>query len=145
MVEFLKENFDHDKFFELVKKETNEEPTNIAKMNIKKNIFITNKENKVYEIELKKFDEAVFNICYECDDFATKFSDISFGGSGAVQGNSMVVIRTEKGEELMRDLIIDKYIIKFTPKKSTMAEWKSNKINLFKRMTNMKISKYTEV
>ncbi|MHA2281896.1 MAG: Coenzyme F420 hydrogenase/dehydrogenase, beta subunit C-terminal domain [Promethearchaeota archaeon] len=142
---FCMENFDYEKLFELVKKETNEDPTSIAKMNIKKNFFITNKENKVYEIELEKFDKAVFNICYECDDFTTRFSDISFGGSGAVQGNSMVLVRTEKGEELMRDLIINKYVNKFTPKKSTIAEWKSNKINLFRRMTDKKISKYNEV
>ncbi|MEE9572642.1 MAG: Coenzyme F420 hydrogenase/dehydrogenase, beta subunit C-terminal domain [Candidatus Neomarinimicrobiota bacterium] len=142
---FCMENFDHEKLFQLIKKETNEEPINIAKMNIKKNFFITNKENKVYEIDLKKFDKAVFNICYECDDFTTKFSDISFGGSGAVQGNSMVVVRTEKGEELMRDLIVNRYVTKFTPKKSTIAEWKSTKIKFFRKMTNMKISKYHEV
>jgi hypothetical protein len=45
----------------------------------------------------------------------------------------------------MRDLIINKYVNKFTPKKSTIAEWKSNKINLFRRMTDKKISKYNEV
>ncbi|MHA1486263.1 MAG: coenzyme F420 hydrogenase/dehydrogenase beta subunit N-terminal domain-containing protein, partial [Promethearchaeota archaeon] len=54
---FCMENFDYEKLFQLVKKETNEEPANIAKMNIKKNFFITNKENKVYEVELHKFDD----------------------------------------------------------------------------------------
>jgi len=142
---FCMENFDHEKLFKLVKEETNEDPINIAKMNIKKNFFITNRENKVYEIELKKFEKAVFNICYECDDFTTKYSDISFGGSGAVQKNSMVVVRTEKGEELIRDLIINGYINKFIPKKSTISEWKSTKINLFRRMTKMKTSKFEGV
>lgn len=138
---FCMENFDYDKLFALVKKETTEDPKNIAKMNIKKNFFITNKENKVYEIELKKFDEAVRNHCLECDEFTGRFSDISFGGSGAVQRNSMVVIRSEKGAELMRDLFIDGYINQFLPKKSTISVWKSNKINLLKRMTTSKINK----
>jgi len=138
---FCMENFDYEKLFQLVKKETNEDPMNIAKMNIKKNFFITNKENKVYEVDLKKFDDAVRNHCHECDEFTSRFADISFGGSGAVQGNSMIVIRTEKGEDLIRDLIIEGYIDKFTPKKTGIIEWKSNKINLFRRMTNNKIKK----
>ena len=138
---FCMENFDYKKLFELVKKETNEDPTNIAKMNIKKNFFITNKENKVYEVELNKFDDAVRNHCHECDEFTSRFADISFGGSGAVQKNSMTVVRTEKGEQLMREAIIAGYIDKFTPKKSTIDEWKASKINLFRRMTNNKINK----
>jgi len=138
---FCMENFDHDKLFQLIKKETNEEPTNIAKMNIKKNFFITSKENNVYEIELKKFDDAVRNPCHECDEFTSRFSDISFGGSGAVQQNSMVLIRTDKGQDLIRDVIIAGYIKKFTPKKSTIVEWKASKINLLRNMTNKKINK----
>jgi len=138
---FCMENFDYDKLFELVKKETNEDPTNIAKMNIKKNFFIINKENKVYEVELKKFDDAVRNHCHDCDEFTGRFADISFGGSGAVQQNSMVIIRTEKGEELIRDVTIAGYIDKFTPKKSTITDWKVSKIDLLRRMTNNKIKK----
>ncbi len=138
---FCMENFDHDKLFQLIKKETNEEPTNIAKMNIKKNFFITSKENNVYEIELKKFDDAVRNHCHECDEFTSRFSDISFGGSGAVQQNSMVLIRTDKGQDLIRDVIIAGYIKKFTPKKSTIVEWKASKINLLRNMTKKKINK----
>ena len=138
---FCMENFDYDKLFQLVKKETGEDPQNIAKMNIKKNFFITNKQGKRKEVELKKFDEAVRNHCHECDEFTGRFSDISFGGSGAVQRNSMIVVRSEKGAELMKDLFIDGYINKFTPKKSTISVWKSNKIKLLKKMTNSKIEK----
>ncbi len=138
---FCMENFDYEKLFQLVKKETNEDPTNIAKMNIKKNFFITNKENKVYEVELTKFDEAIRNHCLECDEFTSRFADISFGGSGAVQQNSMVIMRTEKGEKLIRDVTIAGYINKFSPKKSTIDKWKAGKINLFRRMTTNKINK----
>ena len=58
---FCMENFDHDKLFELVKAETGLEATKVAKMNIKKNFFITSKANEVKEVELKKFDPAVRN------------------------------------------------------------------------------------
>jgi coenzyme F420 hydrogenase subunit beta len=138
---FCMENFDYEKLFELVKKETKEDPTNIAKMNIKKNFFITNKENKVYEVELKKFDDAVRNHCHDCDEFTSRFADISFGGSGAVQQNSMLIIRTDIGEELIRDVTIAGYINKFTPKKSRITDWKAGKIDLLRRMTNNKINK----
>ena len=138
---FCMENYDYEKLFQLVKKVTNEESTNIAKMNIKKNFFITNKEGKVYEVELKKFDDAVRNHCHDCDEFTSRFADISFGGSGAVQQNSMVIIRTKLGEELIRDVAIAGYIDKFTPTKSTISDWKASKIDLLRRMTNNKINK----
>ena len=109
--------------------------------NVYKIVISRNKQNKVYEIELKKFDGAVRNHCHECDEFSSRFSDISFGGSGAVQQVSMTVILTEKGEELIRDVMIAGYINKFTPKKSTINEWKASKIGLFRRMTNNKINK----
>jgi len=111
-------------------------------MNIKKNFFITNKEKKVYEVELKKFDKAIRNHCLECDEFSSRFADISLGGSGAIKKNSMILIRTETGENLFKDLLIDGYINKFSPKKSTIAVWKSKKINLLRKMTIDKISKH---
>ncbi len=134
-------NFDYNNLFELVKKETNEDPKDIAKMNIKKKFFITNKENKDYEVELKKFDIAVRNHWLECDEFTSRFANISLGGSGAIKKNSMILIRTEKGEDLFRDLLIDGYVNKFSPKKSTISVWKSKKINFLRKMTNDKINK----
>jgi len=139
---FCMENFDYDKLFELVKAETGLEAKNIAKMNIKKNFFITDKGNEVKEIELKKFDPAVRNHCHECDEFTSRLADISLGGSGAVKQNSMVVIRTEIGQELVNSLILGGYIEKFIPKTMTITEWKSKKIDLFRRMTSMKINKH---
>jgi len=53
----------------------------------------------------------------------------------------MVVIRTEKGEELIKNAMMAGYINKFTPKKSTITEWKVKKIDLLRRMTNNKINK----
>ncbi|MFX0188987.1 MAG: Coenzyme F420 hydrogenase/dehydrogenase, beta subunit C-terminal domain [Candidatus Hodarchaeota archaeon] len=141
---FCMENFDYNKLFELVKAETNEVPINIAKMNIKKNFFITNKANQVHEVELKKFDPAVRNHCHECDEFTSRFSDLSFGGSGAVQQNSMIIIRTEKGQELIKDLIINGYIEKFIPKTMTISEWKTKKLGLLRKMTSNKINKQKE-
>lgn len=138
---FCMENFDYDKLFKLVKAETNEEPSKIAKINIKKNFFITNKSEKVYEVELKRFDNAVRNHCHECDEFTSRFSDISFGGSGAVQQNSMIIIRTEKGLKLINSLISDGYIQKFTPKTMTLPVWKGKKLDLLKRMTTNKTEK----
>ena len=53
----------------------------------------------------------------------------------------MVIIRTKLGEELIRDVTIAKYIDKFTPKKSTLSDWKAGKVDLLRRMTNNKIKK----
>lgn len=138
---FCMENFDYNKLFDLVKKEINENPASIKKMNIKKNFFITNKKDEVKEVELSKFDDAVRNHCHSCDEFTSRFADISFGGSGAVQQNSMIIIRTGIGQELINNALSAGYIEKFIPKKSTLAEWKETKLNLLRRMTNNKTKK----
>lgn len=138
---FCMENYDYDKLFELVKAETGLEPKDIAKMNIKKNFFITNKANEVKEVELHKFDPAVRNHCKECDEFTSRFADISFGGSGAVQQNSMIIVRTENGQELITNAINDGYVQRFVPKKSPIDVWKGSKLDLLKRMTTDKVSK----
>jgi coenzyme F420 hydrogenase subunit beta len=135
------ENFDYDKLFQLVKAETGLDPKDISKMNIKKNFFITSKANETKEVELHKFDPAVRNHCQECDEFTSRFADISFGGSGAVQQNSMLIIRSEKGKKLITDATIEGYVQKFIPKKSPIPDWKASKLNLLKRMTNNKINK----
>ncbi|MHA2393971.1 MAG: Coenzyme F420 hydrogenase/dehydrogenase, beta subunit C-terminal domain [Promethearchaeota archaeon] len=138
---FCMENFDYDQLFELVKAETGLEPKDIAKMNIKKNFFITSKTNEVKEVELHKFDPAVRNHCKECDEFTSRFADISFGGSGAVQQNSMIIVRTETGQKLITNAMIDGYVQKFVPKKSPIPKWKGSKLDLLKRMTTNKVNK----
>ena len=138
---YCMENFDYNKLFELVKAETGLRPNEIAKMNIKKNFFIANKANEVKEVDLHTFDPAVRNHCKECDEFSSRFADISFGGSGAVQQNSMLLIRTETGQKLINNAIIDGYVKKFVPTKSPFPVWKENKLKLLKRMTINKVNK----
>lgn len=139
---FCMENFDHEKLFEIVKDETNLEPLNISKMNIKKNFLITSKDNDVKEVELKKFDDAVRNHCHLCDEFTSKFADFSVGGSGAPRGHSSIIIRTEIGQEVIDSLISEGYIEKYSiPADQKSSEWKNKKLNLFKRMNMNKINK----
>lgn len=139
---FCMENFDHEKLFEIVKDETNLEPLNISKMNIKKNFLITSKDNDVKEVELKKFDDAVRNHCHLCDEFTSKFADFGVGGSGAPRGHSSIIIRTEMGQEVIDSLISEGYIEKYSiPADKKSSEWKKKKLNLFKRMNMNKINK----
>ena len=97
--------------------------------------------NEVKEVDLHTFDPAVRNHCKECDEFSSRFADISFGGSGAVQQNSMLLIRTETGQKLINNAIIDGYVKKFVPTKSPFPVWKENKLKLLKRMTINKVNK----
>jgi len=138
---FCMENFDYTKLFELVKAETGWQAKDIAKMNIKKNFFITNKAGETKEVDLHKFDPAVRNHCKACDEFTSRFADISFGGSGAVQQNSMLIVRTETGKKLLSEAMIAGYVEQFVPSKSPVPKWKESKLNLLKKMTNMKVNK----
>jgi coenzyme F420 hydrogenase subunit beta len=135
---FCYENFDYDELYEILEKEANVKPEDIKRTFIKKNFFIETKDDKKIEIDIKKLDPAIRSTCHECDEFTGRFSDVSVGSSGAPKGYSMVIIRNEKGQKLVNQLISQNYIepYKVPPEKS--KEWEDTKINLFKRMIKRK-------
>jgi coenzyme F420-reducing hydrogenase beta subunit len=104
-------------------------------------MFVTSKDGKEVEININELKDAIRNHCLKCDDFVGKFSDLSIGASGAPAGHSMVIIRTDKGQNLMRSLIADGFIEKYKIPPDQIDEWKPRKINWFKKMTALKIKR----
>jgi len=79
------------------------DPSNITKVGIKRGSFIAlSGETEVLRVPLKEIDEFVRESCRHCDDFTAEFADISVGGVGCPNGYSTVIVRTEKGLELLR-------------------------------------------
>jgi len=138
---FCFENFDYEKLMNILDKKIKIKPSNIKKVQIKKNMFVTSKDSKEFEINIKDLDEAVRNNCLECDEFVGKYSDLSIGASGAPTGYSIIVIRTDKGKTLMHSLIADGYIEKYKIPPNLVTEWKPKKLNWFRKMTSIKIKK----
>jgi hypothetical protein len=53
----------------------------------------------------------------------------------------MIIVRTETGQELITNAMIDGYVEKFVPRKSPIPKWKGSKLDLLKRMTTNKVNK----
>jgi coenzyme F420 hydrogenase subunit beta len=138
---FCFENFDYDKLVGLLESKTQVNPSNIKKTNIKKNFFVTSKDNTVKEVNIKDLDEAVRNHCHECDEFVGRFTDLSIGSSGAPSGYSMILTRTEKGRNLIDSLLATGYIERYIIPAEALAEWRPKKINWLKKMTSLKVKK----
>ena len=138
---FCFENFVYTQLYDILKKETKVDPTKIKRTWIKKNFFIQNRENKEFEVNIKTLDPAVRNNCRECDEFTGRFTDISVGASGAPEGYSMIIIRSDNGENVINDMlskgIIEQFIVPF----NHTIEWKNKKLNWFKKLISLKNKK----
>jgi coenzyme F420-reducing hydrogenase beta subunit len=135
---FCFENFNYDLLYEILKKETNVSPEDIKKTWIKKNFFISDKEGNQHEVNIKILDPAVRSHCHECYEFTGKYSDISVGASGAPKGYSMILTRTQKGEDVINSLISHSLIKQFVVPIDQTKEWETKKINWLKKMTGLK-------
>jgi len=73
-------------------------PSRIRKMNIKGDMLLT-LDSETVSIPLAEIKQYVRENCSSCNDFSAELADISVGGLG-LKNWSLVIIRTEKGEEL---------------------------------------------
>jgi len=135
---FCFENFNYDQMMDVLKNETQLEPSDIKKTRIKKNFFLTSKADKQFEIDLRKFDHCVRDHCHICDEFTAMYSDISVGASGAPADYSMLIIRTEKGLNVVKSLLSNGLIEQYIIPSEKSKEWKDKKIKLYKRMISYK-------
>ena len=135
---FCYENFNYQRLYDILKKETKVNPKNIQKTWIKKNFFLRTKDNKEYEVNIKTLDSAVRNHCHECDEFTGIYSDISIGAQGAPVGYSMIIIRTDKGEELINSALSHGLIEQLIIPADQTIEWKKKKQDWFKKLISLK-------
>ncbi len=74
-----------------------------------KMIISTNSEKK--EISLNHlYENSIRNACFACSDYSSSFSDISVGNIGSEAGWKTLIIRTDRGEEII-DLALDEGIL----------------------------------
>ena len=67
-------------------------------------------EDRVFKIPFDEAKTCVRKSCNICMDFTSELSDISVGSVGSPEGWSTVIIRTDKGLELLENAEKDKYI-----------------------------------
>jgi coenzyme F420 hydrogenase subunit beta len=80
------------------------EPKKITKMNIKGK-FMVETDGDLTEIPLPEMKAIANPGCLVCRDFSAEFADISVGAVGASNGWCTVITRTEKGDEVLKEMI----------------------------------------
>jgi coenzyme F420 hydrogenase subunit beta len=96
--------FDDSIFEGLFEAKYNIKRSDIKKMNIKGVFQIWTHDGAMHEVPLKEAHAYTREGCLLCPDFAAEHADISTGGIGAFGDWTLVIVRTDKGRELMSAL-----------------------------------------
>ncbi len=92
---------------DIAQKELGIDLDHLARMNIKgKLLFYTDTGDELV-YSLKESHKHTRPGCLHCPDFAAEHADISFGGIGALEGWSLTVIRTERGQDIFDRAVAD--------------------------------------
>lgn len=96
----------------------------VKKINIKENFMVYLKNGDVKAIPLQDIGFMKRYACRYCQDYCAEFSDISFGGIGAEEGWTTVIIRTPLGRAIFADAkghALEEYNYKDNPNFATQA------------------------
>lgn len=133
---FCMENFSYT-YLEKFLKENNIELYDVKGFRIDKGYFIVSlSKGEDFKIPVKKTEIFTRKNCNICTDYTADTSDISVGSVGSDKGYSTVIIRTEKGQEIINECIKGGYLEK--------SEIKDKGLSLLKNISNKKISKNSE-
>ncbi|HCU90151.1 MAG: hypothetical protein CMF53_04010 [Legionellales bacterium] len=99
---FCTEVFTHELMTERIEKDMGIPLTEISKFNVKGEVLIYKHDKTVATIPLAEAMRCFQRPeCQHCGDFSAEMADIACGGVGT-DGATIIVIRTEKGEEIWR-------------------------------------------
>jgi coenzyme F420 hydrogenase subunit beta len=107
----------------------------VSKVNIKEDLMIHGRNGDVHHIPLDQLDFMKRHACQYCEDYAAEYADLSFGGLGAPEGWTTVLVRTPQGRELLsrargRVLEVSQYqesLSAAMPLMGQVAEWSDRK------------------
>jgi len=99
---FCSESFTYEGLIkQFFQKQLGIEPNDIEKVNIKGKMILKLKNGEVRTASLKEVKKYSCDYCAICPDFSAELADISVGGLG-LEGWSLTIIRTEKGDEIFQ-------------------------------------------
>ena len=75
----------------------------VRKVNVKEELLVHLKSGEVRRIPLDQLDFMKRYACHYCGDYAAEFADLSFGGIGAPEGWTTVIVRSPLGRAVMAD------------------------------------------
>lgn len=78
----------------------------IERMEIKKSLIL----NRRIRIPLSRLKDSLLESCKICMDYSSELADISIGSAGTREGWSTLVLRSDRGAQLLRDSRISRYM-----------------------------------
>ena len=105
---FCFEAFNKAKLKEEIKMRLGIDLDKVEKTQIRQGKFTAFTDGKEYTCKVKDLDVAAEKACLYCDDFTSRFADISVGSVGSKTGYSSVIVRSKAGKELEKNLCVAK-------------------------------------
>ena len=75
----------------------------VRKINIKEDLIVHLNNGDVIKIVLDELEFMKRFACYFCPDYSAEYADVSFGGIGAEEGWTTVIVRTPVGRAIVAD------------------------------------------
>ena len=133
---FCMENFSY-KYFENLLKEYDLKMEDIEKFQITKGfIFLSLKTRETVKIPISIAKRIIRKNCNICAELTSETSDISIGSIGSDEGWSTLIVRTEKGAEIVNGALDQKFI--------EAKELTESQFDLLNRLAENKINKNME-
>jgi coenzyme F420-reducing hydrogenase beta subunit len=101
---FCFESFNREKLKQEVDARMGVDIDKSQKTQVRQGKFIIGIDGREYSCRVKDLDSAAEKACSICDDFTSQFADVSVGSVGSKPGYSTVIVRSEKGEKLVKNL-----------------------------------------
>jgi coenzyme F420 hydrogenase subunit beta len=99
---FCMETFDYDKLMAYLK-DQGIDPKKVKKFEIKSGKFIAHREGETpFEVKIRKLKQLSRTCCRVCLDYTSELADLSIGNVGSPDDYSTVLVRSHKGEDMLR-------------------------------------------
>jgi coenzyme F420-reducing hydrogenase beta subunit len=105
---FCFEAFNKTKLTKEIKARLGVDLDKATKTQVRLGKFLLEVNGKEYGCSVKDLDVAAEKACSFCDDFTSRFADVSVGSAGSKQGYSTVVVRSKVGEKLVETLDVSR-------------------------------------
>lgn len=76
---------------------------NVEKINIKEDLIVHLESGRTITVLLDDLKFMKRHACHFCSDFSAEYADISFGGLGAAEGWTTVIVRSPAGAKIFSD------------------------------------------
>jgi coenzyme F420 hydrogenase subunit beta len=101
---FCFESFNQEKLTSEIKARLGVNLDSAEKAQIRQGKFIVTTGGREISCRVKDLDCAVERACRYCGDFTSRLADVSVGSAGSERGYSTVIVRSTRGEKLVKHL-----------------------------------------